>query len=242
MSAIELAGVFYNPLEALYYASEHSVEFAILNIEISQMNGLELAKRLRALRPDMIIIFVSRSTEYIVEALKLKADYYVLMPYTREDIVDALERAVLLSHRQKKQVVIRTFGRFDVFMNDKLIKFTNAKSKELLALCVDRMGGEVSMEEAIDKLWPDKNYDNRVKALYRKAVIGIHHTIAEQGMPGIFYNRRGSCCLVDREVECDYYLLLKNRDAYRELYQGEYMFEYSWAEETNALLLRLTEY
>ena len=49
----------------------------------------------------------------------------------------ALNRARLLAKGQAKRVFIRTFGRFDVFIDEKLVKFSNAKSKELLALCVD---------------------------------------------------------------------------------------------------------
>ncbi len=44
-------------------------------------------------------------------------------------------------------------------MDGNLVKFRNAKAKELLALCVDHRGGEVTMEEAIDKLWEDRDCD-----------------------------------------------------------------------------------
>lgn len=241
MPEIELVGVFTSPLKALKYAACHPVDFALLDIEMPQINGLELAGELRRLKSDMIIIFVSRYSDYLLGALKIKADYYVLKPYTRKDITDALTRAKLLARRQKKRVFIRTFGRFDVFVNDRMVKFTNAKSKELLALCVDRMGGEVSMEEAIDKLWPDKNYDSRAKALYRKAVIGVRAALEECGALEIFVSRRGACGLEEKEVECDYYEYLKNRGNSSYFYDQEYMFEYSWAEETNARLQRMLE-
>lgn len=238
---IELVGTFTNPLEALEYAGNHPVDFALLDIEMPQMKGLELAKRLREKKPDMIIIFVSAYSEYVVEALKIRSDYYVFKPYSQEDILDALNRAKLLARGQKKRVFFRTFGRFNVFVDDQLVKFPNAKSKELLALCVDHMGGEVSMEEAVDKLWPDKDYDSRVKALYRKAVIGIHKILDEHGVNGIFYNFRGGCYVDEKEVECDYYQYVKHREACPYPYEQEYMFDYSWAEETNARLQKDAE-
>mgnify|MGYP003266795424 FL=1 len=163
---IELVGSFTDPLAALDYAGSNPVDFALLDVEMPEMNGIELGKRLRAINRDMIIIFVSGYSDYVLDALKMKSDYYVFKPYSREDIMDALKRAKLLSKGQQKRIFIRTFGRFDVFIDQELVKFQNAKSKELLALCVDRMGGEVTMEEAIDKLWPEKDYDSRVKALY----------------------------------------------------------------------------
>ncbi|MBS6955307.1 MAG: response regulator [Enterocloster asparagiformis] len=234
---IDLVGTFTNPLEALEYASSHPVDFALLDIEMPQMNGIELARRLRELKQDMIIIFVSGYSDYVLDALKMKSDYYVLKPYSQEDILDALNRAKLLAKGQDKRIFIRTFGRFDVFIDDKLVKFSNSKSKELLALCVDRLGGEVTMEEAVDKLWPEKDYDSRVKALYRKAVIGIHGTFEEYGIEGVFCNHRGRCYLKSDELECDYFEYMKNRGEGKYHYKDEYMFDYSWAEETNARLM-----
>lgn len=236
MAEIELVGTFTSSLKALEYAASHPVDFALLDIEMPQMNGLELAKELRKIKPDMIIIFVSGYGEYVMDALKMKSDYYVLKPYTRDDIMDALNRARLLGRGQKKRIFIRAFGRFDVFVDGRLVKFPSAKSKELLALCVDHMGGEVSMEEAVDKLWPDKDYDTRVKALYRKAVIGIRTALEECGITEVFINHRGVCYLDTGAVECDYYEYMKDRQNPDYSYEQEYMFEYSWAEETNARL------
>lgn len=233
---IELVGSFTDPLAALDYAGSNPVDFALLDVEMPEMNGIELGKRLRAINRDMIIIFVSGYSDYVLDALKMKSDYYVFKPYSREDIMDALKRAKLLSKGQQKRIFIRTFGRFDVFIDQELVKFQNAKSKELLALCVDRMGGEVTMEEAIDKLWPEKDYDSRVKALYRKAVIGLRAVFEGYGISGGFCSRRGGCYLERGQVECDYYEYERDRENEKYQYEGEYMFDYSWAEETNARL------
>lgn len=233
---IDLVGSFSNPFEALDYAQNHPVDFALLDIEMPQMKGIELAQKLRERRPDIIIIFVSAYSEYVIDALKIRSDYYVFKPYSQEDIVSALNRAKLLARGQKKRVFFRTFGRFDVFVDEHLVKFSNAKSKELLALCTDHMGGEVSMEEVIDKLWPEKDYDSRVKALYRKAVIDVHKTLEEHNAGSIFCNFRGGCYLDEKQVECDYFEYLKDREQSGYQYEEEYMFDYSWAEETNARL------
>lgn len=241
MDGIHLTGSFTEPAEALEYALHYTVDFALLEVDLGSMNGIELAQKLRAVNPEMIIIFVTGSSEWTLEALRIKADYFVIKPYKEEDIVDALNRAKLLSKRQHKRMFIRTFGRFDVFIDGKLVIFPNAKSKELLALCVEHMGGEVGMDEAVDKLWPDRDYDNRVKALYRKAVIGIRSVLEKYGMQDVFYNRRGVCCLKTERVLCDCYEYLRNRSNKEFVYANEYMFEYSWAEETNARLQKVNK-
>jgi two-component SAPR family response regulator len=140
---------------------------------------------------------------------------------------------------QKSKVRAVMFGRFQLFVGDELVYFSNAKAKELLALCLDHRGGEVTMEEAIDKLWPDRTYDDRVKKLYRKAVMALQATLKEAGAEEIFITRRGSCYANVANIECDYFQFLETRDSEVSLYDGTYLFDYSWGEETLAMLERL---
>ena len=38
------------------------------------------------------------------------------------------------------------------------------------------------------------------------------------------------------EIDCDYFKWLEDKEEGRKLYHGEYMAQYSWAEEVNSLL------
>ena len=140
---VELAGMFSNPLEALETFREDPVEAVFLDIEMPEMNGLVLVERLREISPDVVVVFITGYEQYALDALKIRADYYLTKPYDSRDIREVLERARLLSARQKKRVYVRTFGRFDVFIDGTAVYFPNAKAKELLALCVDHRGGTV---------------------------------------------------------------------------------------------------
>lgn len=238
MPDVEIAGAFDNPCDALAYIRKHPVEAAFLDIEMPEMDGLVLAEKLREICPDLVIIFITGYEQYALDALKVKADYYLTKPYGKQDISEVMERAKLLAVRQKKRVYIRTFGRFDVFIDGKAVHFANNKAKELLALCVDHRGGMVTLEEAADKLWEDRTYDSRVKNLYRKAVMQIRQVLDAHGVNDLFFGERGSCRIDVRQADCDYYELLKgNPEAVRSWkISGNYLHEYSWAEETCARL------
>lgn len=232
---IELVGTFINPIEALKFALSNTVDFALLDVKMKGMDGIELGQELRRLYPEVIIVYISSYPEYFSDAYRsVRADYYMLKPYRAEDIADVLKRVNLLSKRQKKTVQIRTFGRFDIFINEQPVKFSNSKAKELLAICVDRNGGIVKMEEAIDKLWEDSPLSENVKARYRKAVAYLNALFTEYRVPDIFVSGYGSCHIVKEKVSCDYYDFLEDKD--KHLFFGQYMFEYSWAEETAAML------
>lgn len=67
----------------------------------------------------------------------------------------------LLSRRLEKRVYIRTFGAFDVFVDNTPLSFRSAKAKELLALLVDRCGGILTSREGFTLLWENHPYDNQ---------------------------------------------------------------------------------
>jgi two-component SAPR family response regulator len=234
-SDVELVGCFRDPLEALSYAEGSRVDFALLDVKMNGMDGIELGRRLRQLYPAVIIVYVSSYPEYFSDAYRdVRADYYMLKPYREEDIEDVLERVYLLSKRQKKRVQIRTFGRFDLFIDGKPVHFSNAKAKELLAICVDHNGGNVQMEEAVDKLWEDSPLSENIKARYRKAVAYLNALFAEYQLPNVFVSGYGNCHISKADVDCDYFEFLDSDN--KPTFFGQYMFEYSWAEETTAQL------
>lgn len=232
---IELCGCFMDSDDAYQYVSHNKVDFALLDVQMPGMNGLELGVELRKAYPEVIIVYVSSYPEYFSDAFRnVRADYYMLKPYRAMDVQDVVERARLLAKRQNKRVQIRTFGRFDVFVDGQVMSFRNSKAKELLALCVHREGGYVMMEEAIDKLWEGMPLSENVKTRYRKAVAYLNAIFVEYRLPGIFINEYGKCHIEKDQVACDYYDYLRSEN--RQKFFGQYMNEYSWAEETAAWL------
>ena len=103
LSEFEIVGKFTDPNEAVEYARFNLVDFAVLDIDMPCMNGMELAQQLREIRGDMIIVFATAHMQYAVDAMKMKADYIIFKPFDRYDIEDVLERAKLLKQRQKKK-------------------------------------------------------------------------------------------------------------------------------------------
>lgn len=234
---IELLGAFTSPIESLEFAKRHEIEFAILDIDMQAMEWLFLGEELRRIYPEMVLIYSMQDPRDINKALyKAKADYYIMKPYKNQEIADLVQRVFLLAGRLKTRVKIFTFGHFDVFIDQIPIHFSNAKAKELLALCVDHEGGDVSMEEVIDKLWPNRVYDEKVKNLYRKAVLYCKKKFEQHDCSGIFQNKRGSCRILTWKIDCDMFHFKQDPTL---PFNGEYMIDYEWAREKEASLLRM---
>lgn len=58
-AGIELEGCFRDPLQALSHAENNTVDFALLDVKMNGMDGIELGRRLRQLYPAVIIVYVS---------------------------------------------------------------------------------------------------------------------------------------------------------------------------------------
>jgi two-component SAPR family response regulator len=230
MPEIEIIGKFTVPEDAVAYAATHSVEFAMLDIDMPGMNGIELAMRLRELRQDIIIVFITAHPRFAVQAFQMKADYMVFKPFDRGDILDVLERARLLQARQKKKVQFHTFGNFEMLVEGKPVRFLSAKAKELMALCVFYEGRSVGIYDIIEYLCEDNENKTAENTGYRRTIKELIDTLKSCGAEEIFVRERGSCRIKKELVSCDYYDFWAGAADAVSRFDGRFLSDYAWAE------------
>ena len=178
-----------------------------------------------------VISTTGRSREYTGVFIKMRPEISLFC--CRQD-VKAPQTLQLSSDIPR----IRTFGYFDVFVGDRTVLFRNSKSKELLALLVDRRGGFVSSEEAIAFLWEDAVYDSVTLARYRMVALRLKNTLEEYGIADMMESVSGKRRIVTDRVKCDLYDYLSGKEEYSQLFKGSYLTNYSWAETTLAELMK----
>lgn len=232
---VEVAGVFPFPDLALDMIRSKEIDVAFLDIEMPGMSGLELLDKIKQCDPGIEVVLVTGYGEYALQAYEKKALGYLLKPCSQEDVGYYLNQVRELRRRRRKQIFdVVAFGNFEVYVDDCRVVFSNAKSKELLALLVDARGAGVSIETIANALWEGHPFDDSAKALVRRAVADLRHVARGHGAEDLVAGERGYVSLNTALISCDLYDYLKNPAAVD--YPGEYMAQYSWAEATAAAL------
>ena len=236
MPGVELMGKFTDGMDAMIFAKENPIDLAVMDVDTKGMDGISLGRLLKMIYPDIVLIYITCYENYALDAFQLHAAGYILKPYTREQLYYEIETAKLLSRRSKKGIFIKTFGHFDVFVDGCPIMFRSAKAKELLALLVDRQGGTVSTDQIICALWENRPNDEATQNLCSKICRTLRNELKEYGAEKILISNRGVKRVDTEKFSCDLYDLLEDDETAKKKFVGDYMLDYSWAEERLGLL------
>lgn len=225
---------FSNPSEALEAVRSIPVDTAFLDIEMGSMSGLELAAELKLLQPETHIVFVTGHPAYAVNAFQIHATGYLLKPISLE----ALERELTFLYDSATVCPIRvqTFGGFEVFVNEKPLKFGRSKAKELLAYLVDKRGATATTAEAYAALFEEAEDTVSGKSMFRNIVRDLRLSLKSAGIEDVLLRGFNSLAIVPERLDCDYYRFLQGDPAAVNQYHGDYMPQYSWAEFRNGAL------
>ena len=229
MPDLHLVGQFTSGKEALAYAEQNPVEVAFLDVAMPEMNGVELAKRLRKIRANVLIVFLTAYDEYLRDFNQIGGDYYVVKPYNRQILELMMERLRLLAHRQRKELYIQTFGRFVVLKSGSVVPLTG-KAKEILALLVTKRGREMSNEEIFYVIWEGRLYSNANMSVFYNALRRLKQTLQNAGIPELLISTPRGQMVNTALFDCDYYAWLDKNPEQRDRFEGEFLSEYSWGE------------
>ncbi len=215
-------------------------DVAFLDIEMPGTGGVILAKRLLESCPGINIIFTTGYSEYALEAIDLRCSGYILKPITSSKIrheLDNLRNPVEKDNRER--LYARTFGKFEVFIGGRPVKFRYQKTKELLAYLIDRKGVLSSNVEIISALWEDDSPESSHISYLKNIRTDLMNTLEEKGCVPCITRERGEMGILTDSIDCDYYEYLNNKDVSgsEKLFRGEYMSQYSWSEYTLGKLM-----
>ncbi len=93
---IEIIGEYDNGFEGVKGINEQKPDLVFLDIEMPRLNGFEMLELLDELP---LVIFVTAYDQYAVKAFEQNAVDYLLKPYAKERLMEAIERAKSLKDK-----------------------------------------------------------------------------------------------------------------------------------------------
>ena len=218
--------------EALEFVKANPADIAFLDINMRGMGGLALAESITEARPDCKIIFCTGYEEYAVSAFKMHASGYLMKPVSEEDVQGEIDNIKGLRQKEKP-LTVKCFGNFEVYAKNEKVMFKRLKSKELFAFLIDRNGAGMTAKQICAVLFPDDTDDTKNSAYLRQLVMDLKNTLKSIGAESVLCHET-PCYRIDTSlIKCDYISYLETG---KPEFHGEYMTQYSWAEETCAML------
>ncbi len=100
----------YASAESYLFNNENGSNFDIilLDIEMGEINGVELAKKIRKLSDSVQIIFITGYSDYIADGYEVCALHYLMKPLNEDKFIETLNRAVLHIKRNEKKLILES--------------------------------------------------------------------------------------------------------------------------------------
>lgn len=219
----------------LEFVKKNEISGAFLDINMPNINGIELARSLTRLDKNIKIVFVTGTNikmEDVPEDIADNVIDIIYKPFT----TDIIEKDLRIISRKKPTLKVTMFGSFDCFINNHIVSFTSAKSKELFALLIALNGKSLTMNQAITFLWPDKDLE-KAKILYRDAVWRLRSTLEEIQFPCIDFQR--ALLVLDKtNIKCDYYDFLEGR---KKIAPETFLISYDWSMDFESEIYHINE-
>lgn len=143
------------------------LDLVLLDINLPDGNGLELARAWRRERRDLVVVFLSAMNDPAlrVEGLELGAEDYVTKPFELKELTLRFER--ILSYRQKsaRDPEELRFGklifwprRYEVQDGEGRVLPLGQKETAILQALLARRGEVVSRDELIEDIWGSESF------------------------------------------------------------------------------------
>lgn len=91
---VQIVGAYQDPFKALKKIKHAKIDAVFLDIEMPKLNGIELAKRIAKISPNIQIVFVTAYEQYALKAFEVSAVHYLLKPITQDKLDEAITRVL----------------------------------------------------------------------------------------------------------------------------------------------------
>ena len=101
---------FYSAESFLFSWEEETFDLLLLDIEMGDLDGISLAKKLRQDNQTLQIVFITGFPDFMAQGYEVSAVHYLLKPVGEETMARVLERAAANCKRAQKALIFSVEG------------------------------------------------------------------------------------------------------------------------------------
>ncbi len=211
IGGVELVGCYLRPEDALEQLRHQEVDIAFIDIQIGQDNGLDAARLLRSVHPDLEIVFVTSHKEYAADSFESYPLDYMVKPVSQSRLEQTIVRAASRLREKSRQAAsiagklkVRALGGLEVSgERSGPVKWISKKSLELFAFLLMHRGRSVSKGRILEHIFPDMPLKN-AETYLNTAVYQLRKALQEHGYKHIVDNGQEQYWLLLDQVEVDF--------------------------------------
>lgn len=161
-------------------SSRNAVDIAFLDVRMGGMDGIELATSLRDANTSLVIVFVTSSREYALDAFPTHPFDYLVKPYTQERLATVLKDilASLRMRRKRKTIQVDVpYGNMNVPV-DRVV-FIEARSHS--SVLVLEGGKEIRSTMSFAQVNALISNEPQFLLINRGVIVNMDHVVSVEG-------------------------------------------------------------
>ncbi len=141
-------------------------DLVLLDINMPEMNGFELARKIRGQDCDVLIFFLTDRTEKAdrLKGFDLKGNDYIPKPFYPEELIAKIKER--FEHRQSAPSTRMTIGQtvFDSNLStieiDGVVQHLSVRQSEILTILAQNIGQTIERDIILQSVWGNDSYAN----------------------------------------------------------------------------------
>ena len=175
--------------DALELAMNGAYDVLVLDISVPNIDGLEIAKKVRAINQKIPIVILSSHVEqeYLWRAVELKITRYLAKPYDKKSFVKALEDVAFELVGRTPTIRLNDeleydFGKKALYVNGEISHLSKSESK-LLEYFLNNKNKTITYEQIFDYIW---DYEQPTKEAIKTIVKELRRKLGKDVIKNLY--------------------------------------------------------
>ena len=175
--------------DALELAISGAYDVLVLDISVPNIDGLEIAKKVRAINQKIPIVILSSHVEqeYLWRAVELKITRYLAKPYDKKSFVKALEDVAFELVGRTPTIRLNDeleydFGKKSLYVNGEISHLSKSESK-LLEYFLNNKNQTITYEQIFDYIW---DYEQPTKEAIKTIVKELRRKLGKDVIKNLY--------------------------------------------------------